>query len=482
MSSPSVSSAPVSGPPAAGAPAAGRLAEIHDLLHHKVMFDNTWTLATVLAAALALLCWYFRLAQVGIGPIICTLAGLAVVQLGITSLAGLAPTGSRLRLLALASHIAGTVLLGVAWHLFGGIQQPLFPLFAVLPLVPAALLLSFWQEQAALLSLLAVLISGVLLSPDTNSFIQERYGIGLLSQHALPAWIPRSRTAFPDVSTSPAYDLMLIISVGVLAMAVSTTARALVSLCRRATGRVSALEQERDRLVELNSQLILRAPATEVLVASGTGSIVAASDRFARAFDVANPQGRFLLDAVSFAYPDVIRRLMLAGGEEIQGATLRDREVVLRLRAEIMGSGASQMTALSIEPCEEICWRGALDALDEPVMAVSSRGAIVFLNRAASQMLGDQAARAAAASLFDTPGAWWDIAPLESARRILKRGPHSYLAAVRRERVAESIGELSIVHLRERPSAASAAPTASGPSAAPAAPSASGPPAAPPAT
>jgi PAS domain-containing protein len=423
--------------------------DLEDVRQHKVMFDNTWTLATVLATALAVLCWYFRLAQVNIGPIICALAGLAVAQLGINSLTVRVSSKTHLQLLALSSQLTGMGLLGLAWHLFGGLQQPLFPLFALLPLVPAALVLSFWQEQVAVLGLLGLLISGVALSPDTNSFIEERYGISIIAHQALPGWIPKSHVAFSDVSTSPAYDLMLIITVGVVSIAVSTTARALVSLCRRATGRVSVLERDLARLLQQNAQLVTRAPAAEVLVSSATGSIVAASDRFARAFDVTDASGRFLLDTIAFAYPAVIRRLVATGGEEIQGATLRGRDVVLRVRAEVMGSGASQVTALTIEPCDEICWRGAVDALDEAVFAVNSRGVVVFLNRTALQNLGASAVGIAAADLFDAGGAWWDIAPLESARRILERGGHRYLASVRRERVAESIGELSIVHLRE---------------------------------
>jgi PAS domain-containing protein len=423
--------------------------ELADLRQHKVMFDNTWTLATVLATALALLCWYFRLAEVSVGPIICTLAGLALAQLGVNSLTARAAAPVDLQLLALCSQLTGTALLGVSWHLFGGLQQPLFPLFVVLPLVPAALVLSFWQEQVALLGLLAVLISGVLLSPDTNSFIEERYGISIVTGHALPAWIPRSHVAFSDVHTSPAYNLMLIITVGVVGMAVSTTARALVGLCRRASSRAVALESEVSRLLQLNAQLVSRAPSSEVLVSSTTGRIVAASERFASAFGAASAPGGFLLDTVAFAYPAVIRRLISNGGEEIQGATLSGREVVLRVRAEVIGAGAAQVTAMNIEPCDETCWRGALDGLDEPVLVVSSRGVVVFLNRSAVQILGAEAVGAAATQLFDTAGAWWDIAPLESARRVVERRSHRYLASVRRERIAESVGELSIVQLRE---------------------------------
>ncbi len=434
------------------ASAATSLPQLDDVRQHKVMFDNTWTLATVLATALAVLCWYFRLAHVNIGPVICTLAGLALAQLGINSFSGRATSKAPLQLLALSSQLAGTVLLGIAWHLLGGLQQPLFPLFAILPLVPAALVLSFWQEQVALLGLLALLASGVVLSAGTNSFIEERYGISIVSHYALPGWMPKSHIAFADVSTSPAYDLMLVITVGIVGIAVSTTARALVALCRRASGRVSALQGNLAELLQQNAQLVTRAPTAVVLVSSATGSIVAASDRFTRTFEVTDAPGRFLLDTLAFAYPAVIKRLMTTGGEEIQGATLHGRELVLRVRAEIVGSGASQTTALSIETCDEICWRGALDALDEPVFVVNSRGTLVFLNRSAARILGATAVGIAAAELFDTGGAWWDIAPLDSARRLLDRGEHRYLASVRRERIAESIGDLSIVHLRERES------------------------------
>jgi PAS domain-containing protein len=427
------------------------LAELEDLRQHKLMFDNTWTLATVLATALVVLCWYFRLAEVSIGPIICTLAGLALAQLGINSFSGRAASAEALRLLALWSQLTGTLLLGIGWHLFGGLQQPLFPLFVVLPLLPAALVLRFWQEQVALLGLLVVLISGVALSPDTNSFIEERYGIGIAPGHGLPVWLPKSHVAFPDVSTSPAYNLMLITTVAVVGIAVSTTARAFVGRCQRATSRAVSLEGEVARLLQLNAQLVSKAPSAEVLVSSTTGRIVVASERFARAFGVAGTPGGFLLDTVAFAYPAVIRRLMTTGGEEIQGATLHGREVVLRVRAEILGTGAAQVTAMDIEPSDETCWRGALDALDDPVVVLSSRGVVAFLNRSAVQVLGGEAVGAPATQLFDTAEAWWDIAPLESARRIVERGSHRYLASVHRERVAESIGELCIVQLREHP-------------------------------
>jgi PAS domain-containing protein len=426
------------------------VAALAELRRHKGMFDNTWTLTTLLAAALSVLCGYFGLVQVNVGPIIWTLALLALGQLVIASQGYRATSAAQLRRLALVSQFAGATLMGVSWHFFGGLQQPLFPLFIVLPLLPAALVLGFWQQQAAMLGLLAVLVSGVLLAPDTNSFIAARYGISIAPWYALPDWMPRSAMAFPDVNTSPDYELVMVISVGVIGFALSNTARALVDPCRQSADQLMAQQREVDVLKESNRQLIARAPYGAALVSVGTGRILNASERLQQAFDIRDATGRFLLDTIDFAYPAVIRRLMKTGGEEVQGATVRGQEVVLRVRAQLLGAGTSEVAALSIESCDEICWRGAVDAFAEPVFAINSRGCVAFLNRAALQLLGDDAQGVAASTLFTTGEArWWDIAPLDCARRILDWRGHRYLASLRRERVAASIGELSIVRLQE---------------------------------
>ncbi len=212
-------------------------AELAATRRYKAMFDNTWTLATVLAATQVVLCWYLRLGQISIAPIIWTLVALMVLQWFLGTAGSQVSSVRGLQWLAFGSQLLGSVLLAVGWHLYGGLQQPLFPLLIVLPLLPGALLLGFWQQQAAVLALLLILSTGVLLSPDSYAFIEEHYGVSALSAHPLPAWIPHSRMAFTEVATSPAYDLALTGAVAFIAIAVSTTARALVSLfTTRASG------------------------------------------------------------------------------------------------------------------------------------------------------------------------------------------------------------------------------------------------------
>jgi hypothetical protein len=419
-----------------------------ELWSHKALFDNTWYLSTVLAAALVVVSRYLGLVQTDMTPVIWVLAALGVTQYILSSQAAPGDSRARLRHLGFASQLAGTLWMTLGWHLFGGLEQPLFPLFALLPLIPGSAFLGYWQQQALTLALVAALLSGLVLHPDTNSFIAQRYGIGVVSARALPQWLPRSRAAFADVATSPAYDLMLTIALAVIICAVSSAARTLADMGERAAERIRTLEYETARLQELTRQLITRAPASQALVLSKSGRIINASDRFLQAFGLSDVPGSFLLDAVEFAYPAVVKRLLLTGGEEIQGAAVGGRAVVLRIRAEIMGDGDHQVAALSVEKCDDLCWRGEVDAIDAPVFAINSNGEVLFLNRRARAVFGDAAEGAPAAGLFGQRS-WWEIAPLDSARRTLDRDGRRYLASIHRERVAESIGELSFVHLQD---------------------------------
>jgi len=142
----------------------------------------------------------------------------------------------------------------------------------------------FWKPGS-------VLLSGVLLSPDTNSFMEARYGVRLNALQ-LPDWMPHSRVAFADVNTSPSYNLMLVITVAVIGVAVTAMARSLVSVFSGGGARVEQLESELARLEQLNAQLVNRAPSAAALVDANSGRIVRASERFTRNFGLTDPDGQ----------------------------------------------------------------------------------------------------------------------------------------------------------------------------------------------
>jgi PAS domain-containing protein len=429
---------------------------IGEFLQRKSMFDNSWTLSVVLASSAVVVSWYFGLAQFDISPIIWVLAALALAQFALNSRLRKVDTESRVRSRAMLSHALGILMLGAAWHLAGGLQQPLFPLFMALPLIASPLILNFWQQQVSLGVLLIVLGSAVLLSPDTNSFIQARYGIGLVSPDLMPTWMPRSRLAFADVNTSPAFNLLLMGTMAICLMALNAVSRAIIAGLSRSGARSQSLQEELRRAQRITAELIFNAPYPEAIVALSTGRILHASQRFAESFQLpASHDGSFLLDVVKFAYPDVIKRLLNSGGEEIQAATVNGREVVLRVRAATFNLKDSKVARINLENSDDICWRSAFDALEQPAFAVNSHGKVVFLNKSAKAMFGVEAEGADADTVLGlgpSTNRWWDIAPLESARRVVDLRGQPYLASLRRERIAQSIGEMCFVHLHARSS------------------------------
>lgn len=418
------------------------------LRRYKDLFDGAWTMAAVLAASLTVLCRYFELVSLSIGPIILVLAAMVLAQWAINAFASGEVTERSLGRATMLSQLVGTLCMGVAWHLFGGVQQPLFPLFIVLPLLPAAGVLGFWQQQLAAMPLLLVLATGILLSPDTNSFIEARYGFVLAPERLLGDWLPRSHTAFPDMNTSPSYNLVLTATMGVVGIAASTAARALVAVWRESIGRVAVLQQESGRLQAQLAQIIDSTPAPTAVVAAASGRIVNASGRFLKLFELQDARGAFLLDIVSFTYPAVVRRLVHEGGEEIQAAKVAGRELVLRLRSEVIGDDAARVAILSFETCEDLCWRSEVDALEVPLFAVDSHGRLAFPNRAARELLAEVPEGAPLSGLFESQTLkWWEIAPLPTARRVVTRANRRYVASLRRERIAASIGEHTFVSL-----------------------------------
>jgi hypothetical protein len=429
---------------------------VDELRRRKALFDNTWMVTIVFSAATAIATWYLGISQADVQPVVWLLVFLTVVQFSLSSRCKRVTSPRATAWYALAAQFCGLGVMGCAWHLFGGLQQPIFPLFSMLPLFAGALLLSFWQRQAVLLFLLFILLSGVVLTPDTNSFITERYGMSIDTGGYLPGWVPRSRVAFSDVTTTPAYDIMLTATLALLAVALSTVSGAIVVLFERSMDRTSVIQDRLDKTAELNQQIIRGSPCAEALVHAGTGRVIHASDRFAQAFSVDTPlEGSFFLDALAFSFPAVIKRLMAVGGEEIQGALVDGHEKTLRVRAGCLGSGDSLMTRLIIEPGEDIIWKVALDALEEAFLIINAKDEVVFLNRAASELL-PPGVRSGKTSLvlgiLDTGVRWWDIAPLDSARRLIDCGDARFLASIRRKRVVESLGEFSFVHLHARAS------------------------------
>jgi PAS domain-containing protein len=415
----------------------------------RATFDHAWLLTTLLAAALLIVSWYLGFVSINVVRAVSLLALLTGAQLGLVSATRHVRDTHALQRAVLGSQLLGTVIIGSVWHLAGGLQQPLFPVLILLPLLPAFLLLNLWRRFLACATLVLVLLTGALLSPNAaNSFLDDRYGLRTMQLPSLPDWIPRSHIAFADVSTSTPYEIMLVTTLAVVTIALAATAGVVAALSGKLQQRSLHLRDEVSRLQALNHQLIAAAPAAEILVASSTGKIVSASERFCREFAWRPSAGSFLLDATTFRYPDVIKRLLATGGEDVQAVLVQGREMFVRVHAVPVGATDESLTRVCFERSDELAWRGAVNALDEPVFAVNAASQVVFPNRAMLELFGATVEGRVAETLFDgSADRWWDISPLNSARRIVRHGTNRYIATIRRERLTSSIGDVTLVRL-----------------------------------
>ncbi len=436
--------------------------DLTELQECKRVFDNVWYLFIALATAALLIPWYLKLNPLDISPAVTALIATTVVQAILNGWARTITSAARLQTLATLAQMTGLIGMGVVWHLMGGLQNPTFALFVIAPMLVGPLVLSVWQ-QAVVLSLSgALLFSALMLSPTVNSFVDERYGVQLLHPGFIPLSIPRSRVVFPEVTTTPPFDILMLVNLAIAGWALNAASAAVTKLLSRNLHRHRTLQEEAARAGQLADDLIVEAPSPEVLVAPNSGKIIQSSRRFIENFQCSGTtDGAFLLDLIDFRYPAVIKRLMREGGEDLQAAQLNGRQVNLRIRASIISRTGAPVSRMTIEPSEEQCWRGALDAMDDPVVAIDCEGRICFGNRAAVEVLGPFEPSQALADQdlgFDSDAArWWDIAPLDSARRLITARGRSYMATIRRTRVAVGVGTMTYVFLQARSQAHAAA-------------------------
>ena len=433
--------------------------DVEELREFKRLFDYAWWSLIAMACVALILPWYLGLNPLDISPAVALLIAMTVVQLFLNDRAQRNTSAARLQMLAALSQGLGLLGMGIIWHLMGGLQNPTFAAFILLPLLLGPLVLNTWQQYCVLGLSWMLLFSAIVLAPNINSFIDERYGIRLLHSGLLSAWLPKSRSVFPEVTTTPPYDLLMLVTYAITGWALHATSAAITKIVARTLNRNRSLQADKARSEHLIDDLIAHSTSPEILVASTSGKIVKASRRFAEYFELAHPaEGQYLLDAIDFHYPEVIKRLIRDGGDDIQGARVKGRQMMLRIRAGPMSRAGTMsrddapLSRMSVEQCEDRCWRGALDAMEEMVLAIDSEGGVCFVNEAASELFGEPSGAPASdvLRLDGIQAPWWDIAPLDFARRSLTLRKRNFVAIIRRKRIAAGIGAITYVILQER--------------------------------
>lgn len=133
--------------------AAGEFAALRE---RKRLLDDAWLLTLFVILLATAVPWFLRIMELDLAPLAWSLFGFGLIYLATALTADRLQDRRSLLLILGALQAVGVLFLGFLWHYAGGLQNPMFLLVFVLPVVGGSLI-SRWQSYtSALLAAAAV--------------------------------------------------------------------------------------------------------------------------------------------------------------------------------------------------------------------------------------------------------------------------------------------------------------------------------------
>ena len=137
------------------------------LKERKRLLDDVWLLTLLVIFVAVGLPWYLRLLEIDFAPVAWSLFTYGLLYLAISFAADALRTGRSLLIVIGALQAAGVLFIGFVWHLTGSLQNPMFLLLFVIPVIAGSFILVSWQSYAAaLLSVATVATVALLDAPE----------------------------------------------------------------------------------------------------------------------------------------------------------------------------------------------------------------------------------------------------------------------------------------------------------------------------
>lgn len=381
------------------------------------LLDDIWLLTIVAILIATGVLWIARGFEVDIGTASWGLLALGGIYVAFTILGS--PTQSRgqwrdptLTLL----HVVGVVLIGSIWQHVGALQNPMFLMVFVLPVI-GAIFLSRWHPY--LIAIVSVLVIGVVALIQAPEL--RWYAGGLLGSDA---WLIRLFGALspaPQLSLSgfypPSSHLLVLLGVfTVMLFACAVAAEYVGTIFERLNAYIVLTRAEAQRGQQLWADLIESMPLPALLIEPNTMRILASSG-FATSYLCAEEiplEGRNLFDALQFSYPDIVQELIGGADGEAPLTVIRiaNRLRVTRVRVSHFAHKGRRLALLTVEDTTEVfCRNAALDTSEYAALVIDARGRVLAFNKPAVGLFGKAEVGVDAAQLLAQPDAglpWWE--------------------------------------------------------------------------
>ncbi|MDP9065985.1 MAG: hypothetical protein M3O06_08990 [Pseudomonadota bacterium] len=381
------------------------------------LLDDIWLLTIVAILVATGVPWFSSGFEVDLLMASWGMFGLGAVHVAFTMLGAPGRRYSRWRDRSLTLvHVAGVLLIAFIWQHVGGLQNPLFLASFALP-VFGAIFLSRWHPYAiALVGILAVGVVALTQAPELRWYAS---GLGAAGSW----WAALFGSTAPPLHSSSAgfyaplnYLLVLLEVFAILLMACAVAAEYVGTIVERLNGRIVVARVEAERTQKMWSELIDQLPAVALLIDPFTLRITAASERASVYLHAEEMplQGRFVLEALHFSYPDVVHDLIVGADGGAPSTFLRVADRLRATRVEVLHvmQKDRRLALLTIEDMtEQFYLRAALDAADHAALVIDARGIVLAFNKLAGGLFSGLSVGAEALKLLTQPDAplqWWD--------------------------------------------------------------------------
>jgi PAS domain-containing protein len=438
-------------------PSEARDDTLQALKERKRLLDDVWLLALLVLFLAVGVPWYLRILEVNFAPVAWSLFGFGALYVAASVATDSLRSRRSLLLAVTLLQAAGVLLLGLVWHWTGGLQNPMFLLVFVLPVVAGSFLLVSWHSYATVLLAVATVAAVALINaPDLRWYLAQAGSLPDWASRLLPE-APASAQPFPSLHAPPAYSALMLASFTVLLFTVALVSESVTTLLLRLYKRLDASTRALGVAEDLSFEVLRASPSPAALIYADTMHVAQASQSFQEQFflNADSLLGRPLLDLVRFAHPEVIAELLSGDGGEVFPAICHvDAETrVARVRAEPIQFGGRVYVYVNIQDMSEQQFlQAALDSLDVAVVVLSDSKRIVAFNPAAVALFGALEAGAeadASLRLGGFPEGWWETGLRARLERTLEAGGKRWNVVCATARILSEKNALTIATLRQ---------------------------------
>lgn len=388
------------------------------------LLGDTWLLtifAVLLATALP---WFVSAFDIDFGAAAAGVFALGLLHVALTYVAGLTGMSAARRARALAIlHATGIIFVGFVWQQGGGLQNPLFLVAFVLPVIGASFI-SRWQPYlTAALAIVVVIVVALIQAPELRWYVAGTSAAGAWLVSFLGGEGAAVSTPFPGFYAPSGFWVVLLEVFAVLLFACAVAAEYLGTVFERLQAHVSASQAEAERGQELWTTLIEQLPVPAFLVDAATLQVICASEQAGPILGASNAAvaGRGFFESIRFSYPDVVHELITGIGGVARPCMIRvaDELRAAEVRVQHVAQRGRRFALVVIDDVtEEFCVKVALDAADHASLVVDSQGRVIGFNKPALGLFSGTQIGAEVSRLLSHPGSgarWWE--PGLSGRR-----------------------------------------------------------------